>query len=256
MPELPPAISPDQLPRVALITGAGGSIGKAIAQTLAGMGMRVVLVGRDQARLERAAAELGPAAVKAHVIPCDVTDRVQVKGMVETALEQAGTIDVAVCGAGINIPQRSLRALDPADWDRVIATNLTGAFNIVHSILPSMRARGSGLIIQMCSISGMRANTLSGASYSASKFAQAALGICVGREERGRNIRSTVIYAGEVNSSFLDTRPARAGGGDDSRRQTILQPQDIAATVGFLASLPPRAHVPEIVLKPAIDDFS
>lgn len=256
MPEIHTLTVPKGLKGTALITGAGGSIGRAIAQTLARMGIGVVLVGRERAKLERTAADLGAPAENAMLIPCDVTDRHQVKDMAAKAMEQTGSIDIAVCGAGINIPQRSLRAIDPAEWDRVIATNLTGAFNVVHFILPSMRARGSGLIIQMCSISGMRANTLSGAAYSASKFAQAALGICIGREERGRNVRSTVIYAGEVNSSFLDNRPARAGGGDDSRRQTILQPEDIAATVGFLASLPPRAHIPEVVLKPAIDDFS
>lgn len=240
----------------ALITGGGGTIGRAIARTLVGTGIGVVLVGRDSAKLERAVTELGAAEGMARFICCDVTDRLQVKEMVANALEQVGSIEIAVCAAGINVPQRSLRALDPADWDRVLATNLTGAFNVVHFVLPSMRLRGSGLIIQMGSLSGLRANTLSGVAYSASKFAQGALGICIGREERGRNIRSTVIYAGEVNSSFLDTRPARAGGGDESRRQMILQPEDVAAAVGFLVSLPPRAHVPELVLKPAIDDFA
>jgi NADP-dependent 3-hydroxy acid dehydrogenase YdfG len=176
--------------------------------------------------------------------------------MVEGVLAAFGSIDILVCSAGINVAQRSLRSLDPADWDRVLATNLTGSFNLVHFVLPSMRQRGNGLVIQVASVSGMRANTLSGAAYSASKFAQSALGIGIGREERGRGIRSTVLYPGEVNTSFLDQRAGRPGGGDDSRRQSILQPEDIAAAVRFLVELPPRVHVPELVIKPTIDDFS
>jgi NADP-dependent 3-hydroxy acid dehydrogenase YdfG len=113
------------------------------------------------------------------------------------------------------------------------------------------------LIVQISSLSGLRANSVSGAAYSAAKFAQAALGICIGREERGRGIRSTVIYAGEVNTEFLDARAARPGGGaDEGRRRMILQPQDIAVAVRFLAGLPPHAHVPELVIKPTIDDFA
>ena len=151
---------------------------------------------------------------------------------------------------------RSFRSLNPEDWDRIIATNLTGAFNLLHAVLPSMRTRGKGLVIQISSLSGMRASTISGVAYSASKFGQAALGICLGREERGRGIRSTVLYPGEVNTDFLDIRAGRPGAVDESRKQNILQPEDIAAAVRFIAELPAHAHVPELVIKPTIDDFS
>jgi NADP-dependent 3-hydroxy acid dehydrogenase YdfG len=166
------------------------------------------------------------------------------------------SIDVLIYAAGLNVRQRSLRSLQPADWDQIIAANLTGAFNVMHFALPSMRTRGSGLIVQISSLSGMRANIVSGAAYSAAKFAQSALGICIGREERGRGIRSTVIYAGEVNTEFLGARAARPGGGDDDRCKRILQPNDIAAAVRFLIGLPETAHVPELVIKPTMDDFS
>ena len=120
-----------------------------------------------------------------------------------------------------------------------------------------MRTRGDGLIVQISSLSGLRASTVSGVAYSAAKFAQSALGICISREERGRGIRSTVIYAGEVNTELLDMRGARPGGdADEDRRQRILQPRDIASAVRFLTDLPATAHVPELVIKPAMDDFS
>jgi NADP-dependent 3-hydroxy acid dehydrogenase YdfG len=243
--------------RNALIIGGSGSIGRAIAAALSQMGFGLVLVGRDRGKLEQARAQLDSAAQDALIIPCDVTDREQVKVMVEQVLDRMTAIDVLVYAAGMNIRQRSLRSLDPADWDRVLSANLTGAYNVMYFVLPSMRTRGSGLVIQISSLSGLRANTVSGAAYSVAKFGQNALGICIGREERGRGIRSTVICAGEVNTEFLATRGVRVGGdSDDGRAQRILQPQDIAAAVRFLAELPETAHVPELVIKPTIDDFS
>jgi NADP-dependent 3-hydroxy acid dehydrogenase YdfG len=240
----------------ALVAGAGGGIGKAIAISLAEAGARVALIGRSRDKLDATKAELGPESDLALVAPCDIIDRTQVQSTVQTVLSTLGSIDILVCSAGLNVSKRSLRSLDPSDWDRLIATNLTGAFNLVHFVLPSMRDRGNGLVIQIASLSGMRANVLTGAAYSVSKFGQAALGICIGREERGRGIRSTVIYPGEVNTPLLDARAGRPGGADASRREAILQPSDISATVRFIAELPPRAHIPELVIKPTVDDFS
>jgi NADP-dependent 3-hydroxy acid dehydrogenase YdfG len=239
----------------ALIAGGGSGIGRAISLALAQAGVRVSLVGRNREKLERTRGELGTAGETAHVAPCDVTNREQVIAMINSVLAAMGSIDILICSVGINVPQRSLRSLDPADWDRIINTNLTGSFNLVHGVLPAMRSRGTGLVIQIGSVSGMRANVLSGVAYSASKFGQAALGVCIGREERGRGIRSTVIYPGEVNTPFLEARGSRPGGGDENRRQSILQPEDIAAAVRFLAELPRHVHIPELVIKPTIDDF-
>ena len=114
---------------------------------LAEEGYALALVGRDISRLEATRSELG-ARSRALVIPCDLTDRAQAQAMVEQALAHLTTIDVLICAAGMNVRQRSLRSLDPADWDRVIAANLTAAFNAIHFVLPSMRAQGSGLIVQ------------------------------------------------------------------------------------------------------------
>ena len=169
--------------KTALVTGAGSGIGRSITATLADMGLRVALVGRDREKLERARA--GPRAGPRLGLrrPCDISDRFAVKAVVDQVLTAFGGIDVLVCNAGTNVKNRSLESLDPADWDRMIATNLTGSFNLVHAVLPSMRRQKNGLVIQICSISGMRASTLGGAGYSASKFGQSALGICLGREE-------------------------------------------------------------------------
>jgi NADP-dependent 3-hydroxy acid dehydrogenase YdfG len=239
--------------QTALVTGAGSGIGRAVALTLDQIGMRVALVGRDPSKLEETRAALSEAGrASALVAPCDVADRAAVDAMAGRVRAAFRAIDVLVCNAGTNVRNRSLEDLAPDDWDRMIATNLTGAYNLVHAVLPTMRSRGSGLVVQICSISGKRASVLGGAGYSASKFGQAALGICLGREEGPRGIRSTVIYPGEVNTPILDARPVPVG---QERREAILQPSDVAAAVRFLVELHPRANIPELIIKPTVDDW-
>lgn len=238
--------------QTALITGAGSGMGRAIAADLAGAGLRVALVGRDRGKLDETRGLLGDRAGSALAEPCDVADRAAVGKMVGRVLEAFGSIDVLVCNAGINVNPRSLERLDPGDWDRMIATNLTGAYNLVHFALPAMRKRKHGLVIQICSISGVRASVLGGAGYTASKFGQAGLGLTLGREERLNGIKSSVIYPGEVNTPILDRRPVPVPA---ERRAAILQPEDVAAAVRLLVELPARASVPELVITPAVDEF-
>jgi len=235
----------------ALVTGAGSGIGRATAEALGRLGLRVALVGRDPGKLAATSDLVGRPDTL--VEPCDVADRGAVDAMAGRVLAAFGAVDVLVCNAGTNVRDRSLEKLAPADWDLMIATNLTGAFNLVHAFLPGMRARGAGLVIQVCSIAGLRASLLGGAGYSASKFGQGALGIGIGREEGPRGIRSSVIYPGEVNTPILDARPVPV---PQQRKDAILQPEDVAAAVAFLVQLPPRANIPELVIKPTVDDWA
>jgi NADP-dependent 3-hydroxy acid dehydrogenase YdfG len=236
----------------ALVSGAGSGIGRATAVGLAKLGLRVALVGRDAEKLEGTRKLVGRDDTL--VEPCDVADRAGVAAMAGRVLDAfGGSIDVLVCNAGTNVRDRSLDKLSLDDWDKMIDTNLTGAFHLVHAFLPAMRSRGQGLIVQVCSIAGLRASLLGGAGYSASKFGQAALGIGIGREEGPKGIRSSVIYPGEVNTPILDARPVPV---PQQRKDAILQPEDVAAAVCFLVQLPPRANIPELVIKPTVDDWA
>lgn len=239
--------------RTALITGAGSGIGRGIAEALDAIGVRLALIGRDPAKLEETKSRLKQQGGAAFTASCDVADRNQVKTMVESVLSAFGAIDILVCNAGMNVRNRALELLDPADWDRMIATNLTGAFNLIHHVLPSMRERRSGLVIQIDSVSGKRTSVLGGIGYSASKFGQAALGLGIAREEGPKGIRSTVIYPGEVNTPILDARPVPVPA---ERREAILQPSDLGAAVRFLVELHPRVNVPELVIMPTVDDYA
>ena len=239
----------------AIVTGAGSGIGRGVALALAMKGLAVALVGRDPGKLEETAALIRavPDHPAVHPVACDITDRASVGSMVESAHRAFGAIHVLVCNAGTNVRDRSLDRLSHDDWDKLIATNLTGAFNLVHAVLPGMRERKGGLIVQVCSIAGKRVSVLGGVGYSASKFGQAALGLGVAREEAAHGIRSTVIYPGEVETPILDARPVPVG---PERRGVILQAEDVAAAVAFLVDLHPRAHIPELVIKPTVDDWA
>ena len=238
--------------KTALITGGATGIGQAIAIALAQEGCRVAIAGRREDKLQQAAgAWQGQPPILIH--PVDVTDRKTVAELFHWTNQTLGRVDILVNNAGINSPQRTMADISPETWDHVLQTNATGAFNCIHAVLPQMRARQDGLIINIDSISGLRATVLSGVAYSASKFALLALGTAVALEEGKNGIRVTNICPGEVNTPILDGRPKPPSA---EQRQKILQPDDIAAAVLMVACLPPRAHVHELVIKPTCHEFT
>lgn len=238
--------------KTVLISGGGSGIGLGIALALAGEGCRVAIAGRGQQRLDEAVRQSsGTPPIVARA--CDVSDRADVGRLVAWFEQQFGTPDILINSAGINVAKRRVAELDPADWDRMMAINVSGAFNCIHAVLPGMRRRRSGLIINISSIAGKRAAKLGGVGYCASKFALTALGTTVSLEERENGIHVTNIYPGEVNTPILEQRPAPVPA---ERRAQMLQPEDIAACVVTIAKLPPRAVVPELVITPLYQEYA
>jgi len=237
--------------KTVVITGGGTGIGEGCALAFAQAGARVVIAGRRADKLKAVADKFtGEPAILYHAE--DVSVRDQARELIEWATAKLGRIDILVNSAGINVAKRKMAELDPSDWDRLIQVNLTGAYNCMHYVLPQMRDRKDGLIVNISSISGVRASLLGGVAYSASKFGMTALGTCVGQEERNNGIRVTNVYPGEVETPILDARPVPVSA---EHRAKILQPEDIAAMVIAIAQLPPRANVPDIVVKPTIAEF-
>jgi NADP-dependent 3-hydroxy acid dehydrogenase YdfG len=232
--------------KTALITGGGSGIGLATARAFLDEGARIVIAGRDKAKLDAAAKGLN-AGGRLAAFSADVTKAAEVRALVERATKFLGRIDILVNNAGLNIKDRGIRQLTPESWDTLIRGNLDGTFYCIHHVLPQMLERKDGLIINIGSVAGKRSGPLGGAGYNAAKFGVTALGICLGAEEKDSGIRVSNIYPGEVDTPILANRPTPV---TEEHRARILKSEDVAAAVLFVATLPPHASVPELTIKP------
>lgn len=237
--------------KAVVITGGGTGIGAGIARELATAGCRVMIGGRRAEPL-RELAQSVQSSEPVRFAQLDVADDASIREFFRQAREQLGEIDILVNSAGINIQNRSIAAMEPADWDHVLRVNATGAYRCMLEVLPAMRQRRDGVVINISSISGKRAIQLGGVVYCASKFALTALGTAVSNEVRLEGVRVTNVYPGEVNTPILDKRPTPVS---QEHKSAILQPEDVAALVATICRLPARAHVPEVVIKPTIQEW-
>jgi NAD(P)-dependent dehydrogenase (short-subunit alcohol dehydrogenase family) len=233
----------------ALVIGGGSGMGAAVAVAMAGAGARVTIAGRRIEKLEEVAS-LPDVDIQSRSV--DVADRASLDALFTWFDEEIGTLDILVNAAGINVPRRSMTELSPDDWDAVLKVNLTGAYDTLRLALNRMRPCKDGLVVMINSVSGKRSNPLGGVAYNASKFGMTGLGSCIAEEERENGIRITNVFPGEVNTPILDQRPVPPS---VEHRAGILQPQDIAEAVMMLARLHPRAHIPELVIKPTSQSY-
>jgi NADP-dependent 3-hydroxy acid dehydrogenase YdfG len=234
-----------------LVTGGGSGIGLGIAMALAREGCRVAITGRNETKLRAAAAQFdGQPAIRSRA--CDVSERRDVDQLFAWLQTELWPLDILVNNAGIVEPERRMSQLAPADWDRMLAVNATGAFNCIYAVLPTMRERRSGLIVNISSIAGKRA-MITGTAYCASKFAMSALGTTVGLEERENGIHVTNIYPGATATPMMDSGSVPV---PPEKRAQMLQPEDIAAAVVMVAKLPPRALVPELIITPLYQGYA
>lgn len=237
--------------KVAVITGGGSGVGKATAALFRKAGANVVIAGRDKAKLQAAADELGG---EPHVIavPTDVTSATECAALIAAATVAFGQIDILVNNAGTNIKDRTIRDLTPEAWDKMIRANLDGAFYCTKAVLPQMFDRKDGLIVNVVSVAGKRANPLGGAAYVAAKFGMGGLGLVLSNEEKDSGVRVSNIYPGEIDTPILSARPKPV---TEEHRASILKPEDVAEAILYVAQLPPRVSVPELVIKPTVQMY-
>lgn len=228
--------------QTAVVVGGGTGMGASLARALDQAGSTVLIGGRRQAALESTASGTG---IQTNLV--DVANRASVNEFMRWAIEKLGHIDILVIAAGTNIKNRSMAEMQPEQWDELMAINATGAYNCMHAVLPSMRERKSGTILNISSVAGKRALALGGIAYSASKFAMTALGTCVSNEVAPDCVRVINLYPGEVNTPILENRPSPV---TEEHKQRILQPEHVTELVISVLNLPESVHVPELVVKP------
>ncbi len=229
-----------------LVTGASSGFGRAIALACAGAGAQVALVARRQTELEAVASRIHDSGGRVAVCPADVADEQQITAAVMQAQAELGPIEVLVNNAGTNVKQRGIRETRPDQWAQLLAVNLTSAYLFTRLLLPDMIARGHGTIINVSSISGLRPNGRAGVGYSASKMGLDALTHVSNEEGNPYGVRACLICPGDGNTPLLDQRPAPP---PQEKRDTMLQPEDIAEIVVFVAALPAHVHIERMIVK-------
>ena len=230
--------------KLAWVTGAGSGIGEAAAVALAAEGATVVLTGRTRAKLEAVASRIGAAAV---VEAGDLTRAGQVQAIADGIRDRFGRLDILLANAGVNISPRSWSVLTPAGVDALIEGNLTSVFYCATAVLPIMRAQQDGLVILTASMAGRFIGVLSGPAYTAAKHGVVALGHTINMEEGVNGIRCTVLSPGEVATPILDKRPTPVSAEDLAR---MLQPAEVADLILYVACLPKRLVINEVMLCP------
>jgi len=232
---------------VAWVTGAGSGIGQAGAVSLAKAGARLVLSGRRTEPLEETAGMIRAAGGTALVQPADMRDATQVRAVAKRIEEEFGRCDILVNSAGFNVKNRSWGEVDPEGFDTVVEADLSGPFYASAAVLPMMRTQKGGLIIHISSWAGRYVSRLTGPAYSAAKHGLVALSESLNQEECRHGIRSCCICPGEVATPILDKRPVPVTAEDKAR---MLQSEDLAETILFVARLPVTVCMNEILMSP------
>ncbi|MBE9055836.1 SDR family oxidoreductase [Sphaerospermopsis sp. LEGE 08334] len=228
--------------RRALITGASSGIGKATALAFAKAGIDVALVSRSQEKLEGVAAVAKEIGVEAKAFTVDLGSVAQVKTKIQAIADEFGEIDILVNNAGIGYTA-NLSDTPLEDWQRVIDLNITSVFQCMMAIVPGMRQRGKGTIINIASIAAKQAFAGWGA-YCVSKAGLLALSETLAQEERVHGIRVTAICPGAVNTEIWDTETVNV----NFDRTKMLTPEIVAQTILHTVLLPQEAVIEELTL--------
>ncbi|HWB46887.1 MAG TPA: 3-oxoacyl-[acyl-carrier-protein] reductase [Hyphomicrobiaceae bacterium] len=221
--------------RTALVTGATGGIGGAIARALHAQGAAVAVSGRQRDKLDALAAELGS---RVHVCPCDLADKAQVAKLVDEAAAKLGRVDILVNNAGLT-KDNLFMVMKDEQWDEVIAVNLTSTFMLMRAAARAMmRARtGYGRIINISSVSGIMGNPGQG-NYAASKAGMIGMSKSLAREVASRGITVNCIAPGFISTAMTEVLNEKQVGAikDAIPAQKFGVPQDVAAAAVYLAS--------------------
>jgi NADP-dependent 3-hydroxy acid dehydrogenase YdfG len=237
--------------KIALITGASSGIGYSTAELLAREGWVVAAVARRADRLDALVRRIENAGGRAAAFVADVAKEHEAKALAQRVLTRYGRVDVLVNSAGIVRPD-AVESADPAHWREMIDINLLSAMYLSQAVIPGMRARSDGHIVNVSSTAG-RIVGVGHSGYVASKHAVNAFSEALRQEVAPFNIRVTIIEPGATDTEVGESIPG-ASARDAMRAHTSkdgsMQPEDVAGAVAFAIRQPPNVNVREIWMAP------
>ena len=229
----------------AIITGASSGIGKATALAFAKSGINLALVSRSEDKLSAVVNAAQTAGVKAQAYPLDLANVALVKEGIKAIAQDLGAVDILVNNAGMGYTN-SLANTSLEEWQQVLDLNLTSVFQCIQGVLPQMRQRATGTIINVASIAAYTAFPDWGA-YGVSKAGLVALTKALAVEERSNGIRAVTIAPGAVNTTMWDTETVQA----DFNREAMLTPEIVAQSILHAVLLPSQAVIETMTIMPS-----
>ena len=235
--------------QVCIITGGGSGIGRGAAIAMADEGATVVIIGRTFSKLESVKSEIVAHGKEALGYKLDVSDFEAVEQMTAEVLDKYGRIDVLVNNAGHSSHHRRLLNTPPEEIRSVVDSNLIGTFFCTKAVVPAMLEAKSGTIINISSLAAVTPGPFSGFAYGAAKAGVRNFTEFLNADLRNTGIRASAIVPGEVATPILDKRPIPP---DKAARETMVDVAETSAAIIFIATLPPRSNIPELVIRPTM----
>jgi NADP-dependent 3-hydroxy acid dehydrogenase YdfG len=233
--------------RVAWVTGGGSGIGEAGAEALAADGWIVVVSGRRKQALDAVVAKITRAGGSAEAVVLDVSVAADVEKVAGQIVAKHGRIDLLVNSAGINVAKRRWDDMELDGWTKLVEINLNGVLYCMRAVLPTMREQKDGSIINVSSWAGRHVSKMPGPAYTTTKHAVLALTHSFNMDECVNGLRACCLMPGEVATPILKLRPVVPS---EEEQAKMLQSEDLGRTIAFVASLPPRVCVNEILISP------
>ncbi|TCQ95500.1 SDR family oxidoreductase [Neorhizobium sp. JUb45] len=239
--------------KVVLITGGSTGIGAEVARTLAAKGAKVAIAARRQDKLDAVRAEIAAQGGDIRAYVMDVTDKHQVKAVVEAVVQDFGRLDVIINNAGI-MPIRPMSEVNTDEWDAMIDVNIKGTLYGIAAALPLFLAQQSGHIINLSSVAGIKVFAPGGTVYSGTKFAVSAISEGL-RIEVGSAVRVTSIEPGAVES---DLKLGTTGTARDTVHgfyEQAIPASSVARAIAFAIEQPDDVDINAIVIRPTVQEF-
>ena len=234
--------------KVAIVTGGGSGIGKAIARALATEGAHIIIAGRNAKKLTVAAEEIGAEGPTVLAVPTDITDEAEVNALFERAMERFHRVDILVNNAGAT-DGGPLSEMSVETWDKVIATNLRGPFLCTRSAMRIMKAQCGGRILNVGSISAQRPR-FNSAPYATSKFGLWGLTLVTALEGREHGVSACCLHPGNVRVEGTMEEAGAVTGIPDYSSEPTMKADEIAEVAKLMASLPPHMNMLEAIVLP------